>query len=92
MIRAVVQNGMIRPVDPIPPDWVEGQHVIVEDASSAPNEDLEAWYAELQRLGPAVYEPGEQQRIQAIMAEADEQAKAEVRRHLSYLRVENWLN
>jgi hypothetical protein len=43
-------------------------------------------------LGPAVYEPGEQQRIQAIMAEADEQAKAEVRRHLSYLRVENWLN
>ena len=53
MIRAVVQNGVIRPLDPIPPYWVERHHVIVEDASSAPDEDLDAWYAELRTLDPA---------------------------------------
>jgi hypothetical protein len=28
MIRAVVQNGKILPIDPMPPEWVEGQQVI----------------------------------------------------------------
>jgi hypothetical protein len=80
MIRAVVQNGVIRPLEPIPADWVEGHHLIVEDLSSALDEELDAWYAELQKLGPARYEPGEWERAQAVMAEADEQAKADVRR------------
>jgi hypothetical protein len=82
MIRAVVQNGVIRPLDPIPPNWVEGYEVIVEDASTVPAEDLDAWFAELQNLGPAKYEPGEWQRVQAVMIEADEQAKADVRRQM----------
>jgi hypothetical protein len=82
MIRAVVQNGLIRPVDPIPPTWVEGHEVIVEDADFTSIEDLEAWYLELQKLGPAKYEPGESQRVQAILNEADEQAKAAVRREM----------
>ncbi len=59
MIRAVVQNGMIRPLDPIPPDWTEGHELVVEDASASSVEDLDAWYRELQELGPAEYEPGE---------------------------------
>jgi hypothetical protein len=82
MIRAIVQNGLIHPLDPIPPDWVEGHQVIVEDASSAPIEDLEGWYRELLKLGPAEYEPGEWARVQAILIEADEQAKAVVRRQM----------
>jgi hypothetical protein len=82
MIRAVVQNGVIHPLDPIPPDWVEGHQLIVEDASSAPAEDLDAWYYELQKLGPAEYQPDEWQRVQAVMVEADEEAKAEVRRQM----------
>jgi hypothetical protein len=82
MIRAVVQNGLIQPVDPIPPNWVEGHQVIVEDVDSASIEDLEAWHLELQKLGPAQYEPGELQRVQAILIDADEQAKAAVRREM----------
>jgi hypothetical protein len=73
---------MIRPLDPIPPNWVEGHHVIVEDAGSAPTEDLDAWYSELQELGPAQYEPDERERVQAVMIEADQQAKANVRRQM----------
>ena len=31
MIRAIVQNGLIRPLDPLPAAWVEGHPAIVED-------------------------------------------------------------
>ncbi len=29
MIRAIVQNGVIRPIEPLPPDWQDGREVIV---------------------------------------------------------------
>jgi hypothetical protein len=82
MIRAVVQNGLIRPLDRLPAAWVEGHPVIVEDTDAASDEDLDAWYLELQALGPAVYDPGERERVQTILIEADEQAKALVRREM----------
>ena len=71
MIRAVVQNGLIRPLEPLPAEWTEGRRVVVEDADSTSVEELEGWYRELQRLGPAEYEPGEWQRVQAVLNEAD---------------------
>ena len=82
MIRAVVQNGLIRPLDPLPAVWVEGHPVIVEDTDAPLVEDLDAWYREFQALGPAVYEPGEWEQVQAILIEADEHAKALVRREM----------
>jgi hypothetical protein len=54
----------------------------MEDTDAAPVEDLDEWYRELQALGPADYEPGEWERVQAILIEADEQAKALVRREM----------
>ena len=82
MIRAVVQNGLIRPLDPLPPDWAEGRMVVVEDAESAFPDDRDEWYQELKRLGAAQYDPGERDQIRAIMAEADAQAKGLVRREM----------
>jgi hypothetical protein len=82
MIRAIIQNGQIHPLDPLPAEWSEGRQVVVEDAGSASSDDLEEWYRELQELGPAQYEPGEWERVQAILAEADERAKAVVRRQM----------
>jgi predicted DNA-binding antitoxin AbrB/MazE fold protein len=82
MIRAVVQNGVFRPLDPLPAEWNEGRQVIVEDADFTSVEQLEGWYRELQRLGAAEYEPGEWQKVQAVLNEADEQAKALVRREM----------
>jgi hypothetical protein len=43
---------------------------------------LNEWYRELQELGPAQYEPGEWERVQTTLAEADALAKAEVRRQM----------
>jgi hypothetical protein len=82
MIRGVVQNGNIHPLDPIPPDWVEGHRVIVEDADPPSSGDLDGWYRELQDLGPAQYEPAERETVQAILIEADKQAKDTVRQQM----------
>jgi hypothetical protein len=82
MIRAVVQNGLIRPLDPLPLDWDEGRLVVVEDAESTASDDLLEWYQELTRLGPAQVDPGEREKIQAVMADADAQAKELVRREM----------
>jgi hypothetical protein len=82
MIRAIIQGGQIRPLDPLPAEWTEGRQVIVEDAQPAPSDDLDEWYRELQELGPARYEPGEWERVQATLAEADELAWAVVRRQM----------
>jgi hypothetical protein len=56
-----------------------------DDAAEAGAADVERWYEELQALGVAQYEPGEKGRIEAVMREADEQAKAHVRRQMGSL-------
>jgi hypothetical protein len=48
----------------------------------AEKNDLEEWYRELRELGPAQYEPGEWDRVQATLADADELARAMVRRQM----------
>ena len=85
MIRAVVQNGLIRPLDPLPIEWAEGRVVVVEDAEPGISDDLDEWYRELNRLGPAQYDPVERERIRAMLAEADAQAKELVRREMGSL-------
>lgn len=82
MIRAIIQDGQIHPLHPLPAEWSEGHQVIVEDAEPAQPDDLEEWYRELQELGPAQFEPGEWERVQATLAEADTMAKALVRREM----------
>ena len=31
MIRAVIKNGVIQPVEPLPTDWEDGREVVVDD-------------------------------------------------------------
>ena len=59
MIRAIIQNGQIYPLEPLPADWTEGRLVIVENTEPTTSHVLENWYRELQDLGPVQYEPGE---------------------------------
>jgi hypothetical protein len=82
MIRAIVEKGVIRPLDPLPDSWREGHEVLVEDAGLGPVEDLDVWYRELQALGPAAYEPGEREHVRQTLKEADDQARALVRREM----------
>lgn len=85
MIRAIVSNGKIQPLDPLPLEWTEGHAVVVQEPHLEPDDSpqsIDAWFRELQILGPALYEPGEREQMQAVMVEADRQAKEHVRRQM----------
>lgn len=85
LIKAIYRNGLIYPAEPVPPDWSDGQAVIVETEWAEPSDDpgeIDRWVAEWRAVGPLQYEPGEREHVQAVLAEADRQAKDFVRRRM----------
>ncbi len=83
MIHGVVKGNEILPIDPIPPEWADGRHVVIEAAEAPAADDLEeieSWFANLAKLGPARYEPGEREAIERLMQDADWEAKESMRR------------
>ena len=48
MIRAILKNGVIKPAEPLPPDWVDGQELRVDrDAPSDDPGDIDRWASRL---------------------------------------------
>jgi hypothetical protein len=85
MIHAMVRNGLIQPLEPLPPEWKDGHEVVVQDpeAPSAKGaDDLESWFEDMRKLTADLDNPVEWQQIEAVLAEADRQNKALVRREM----------
>lgn len=87
MIRAVYKDGLIYPAEPIPPEWADGQPVTVEPALSngEPSDDpaeIDRWDARCREVGFFDFEPGEEERFQAALDEADRIAREFVRRRM----------
>lgn len=80
MIRAILKNGTLEPLDPPPAEWCDGRELHVEEGEPDAD-DLEAWYRDLE-AAVAQLDPSDAQRIDAALLEADEQAKALVRRQM----------
>ena len=82
MVRAILRNGRIQPLSPLPIDWSEGQELFVEDAGiPGEPEDLEAWSREIDELAARI--PADDfDRLEAELAMADRQAKESVRRQM----------
>ena len=85
MIRAVVQNGVIQPLDPLPPAWLDGREVVVEEADAqtdVKSPENDNWYQDMAELTAELNDPREWDQIEATLAEADRQAKDLVRREM----------
>ena len=85
MIRAVVQNGVIQPLDPLPPAWSDGREVVVEDANAQADvklQDDDNWYQDMAELTANLNDAQEWDQIEATLADADRQAKDAVRREM----------
>ena len=85
MIRAIVKNGVIQPVEPLPENWKEGREVVVDDvAEQRPSEsdEFDSWAEDMKILTAELNNPQEWQEIEAALAEADRQNKALVRREM----------
>ena len=47
-IRAVIRDGQIQPVDPLPAAWAEGQELLVEEPQRTASEaEINVWEREL---------------------------------------------
>jgi hypothetical protein len=79
MIRAVVKNGVIQPLDPLPAEWKEGREVVVDDlAEQLPSEsdEFDRWSEDMKILTAELNNLQEWQEIEATLAEANRQNKA----------------
>jgi hypothetical protein len=83
MVKAVVSNGQIRPVEPLPADWQEGQSLRVEraDEPEIPAAEIDRDFAVLAKLCEAS-EPADEKQLEQVLLEARQQAKEQVRRHM----------
>jgi hypothetical protein len=83
VIRAIVEHGMIRPLDPLPVEWVDGQELRVLEAESCERlEEPEASRAEMDTLSAEVGDPEDWVRIEAALVEAEIPAKSHIRREM----------
>jgi hypothetical protein len=55
MIRAILENGLIRPAEPIPPDWQDGQELVVDRRGSTSDPaDIDRWAREMDEGAQAI--------------------------------------
>lgn len=82
MIRATIQNGMIHPLEPLPPDWQDGRELIIEEAETLPTaSQLETWVKEIQEAVAEV-RPEDRDALERALAEADRVARQQVRKDM----------
>jgi hypothetical protein len=81
MPRAILKDGAVHLLEPLPAEWAEGKELIVEAAVEDGADPDEKWFdaleASVQRINPKDIE-----KLEAALREADEQAKAMMRREM----------
>jgi len=70
MIKAVINNGLIVPRDPLPEDWQEGTEVEVDKPPCTPGEGdhLDRWFAEMEAIA-AQGDPEDDRRLEEALRE-----------------------
>jgi hypothetical protein len=83
MVKAVINRGEIRPLEPLPADWQEGQRLRVEkvDDGETPVDQIDRDFNELARLCETS-EHADEEQFERALQEAHRQAKEQVRRHM----------
>ena len=83
MLKAILHQGEIRLLEPLPADWQDGQRLCVEkaDESQTPLEEIDRDFAVLAALCEAS-ELMEEEHLKRALQEAQHLAKEQVRRHM----------
>ena len=83
MVRAILRGGVIYPLEPVPENWSDGQELRVQaDESTDGASDSDAWCREMAALTAELDDPVAWKQLDGCLREADEQAKAWVRREM----------
>ena len=81
MIRAIVKNGILQPVAPLPCKWQDGQEIllsVVDDGQALTPDELDTWESEMNELASQA-DPQDGERLRVAIADAHEREKAALR-------------
>jgi predicted DNA-binding antitoxin AbrB/MazE fold protein len=79
MIKAILEKGIIRPVEPLPLDWRDGQELVVEADVATDPTDIDRWAEQLEAAARAI--PAEEhERFLRALEEGEKESKDAVRR------------
>jgi hypothetical protein len=83
MPKAVLRNGIIVPVEPLPAEWEDGRELVVESLKRPEDRAREAdeWFREMEAAVIHV-DPNDAAIIEKSIREADTVAKQQVRREM----------
>jgi hypothetical protein len=83
-MKAVVASGEIRPLEPLPPDWREGQRLRVEKADDGDDVSTEEIDRDFAALAVLCQESdlADEEALDRALHEARRQAKDQVRRQM----------
>ena len=86
MIRAIVTKGILKPLDPLPLSWQEGDEVLIPEHAcevDAPGstDRLDRWYQDLQAAAAQI-DPEDDRLLQQAIQEIRQQAKDIARREM----------
>jgi len=79
-IKAILRDGRIQPLEPLPPDWIEGQELLVEEPASAGTQaQVDQWANDLDKTTAQI--PAEEHnRFLRALGEIEQETKDAVRR------------
>lgn len=78
-IRAILHDGIIQPIEPLPAVWTEGQELTVEEPKSARTPaDIGQWTQELD-AATAQVPPDEHDRFREALKQIEQESKQAVR-------------
>ncbi len=83
MLMAILRHGKIRPLEPLPADWHEGQRLQVEkvDDAEVPVEEIDGDFASLAAMCEAS-EPADEEQLDRALQKARHQATEQFRRQM----------
>ena len=73
MIKAVLKNGQIQPIDPLPGDWNDGLELAVEIFDDVTPNTADGWAAEVRAAMSAVPREDHVRLLSAIRSHQQEQ-------------------
>ena len=79
-IRAVLRQGVIQPVEPLPPGWADGQELVVEEPKpDNGGEAIQQWGSELDAATTQI--PAEEHdRFLTALDEIEQESKESIRK------------
>ena len=83
MIRGILKDGLIYPLEPLPTEWIDGQELLVEESGNQPvPNNLSNWYLELTSIISQLDDAMEREQIEDSLKRADAESKDYVRREM----------